>query len=107
MGLNVERLRKLREQKGFSQRELGRLCGFSATQIYKYENGQSDPTSDSLSVIADCLDVSADFLLGKTDDPRGHLGDNELNDDEQVVLNTFRREGWSGVVRLGVEHLSK
>jgi len=107
MGLQSDRLRQLREQQGYSQRELARLCGFSATQIFKYENGQSDPTSVNLTKMADCLNVSADFLLGRIDDPRGYLSDNQLNGDEQIVLNTFRGEGWNGIIRLGVEHLSR
>jgi len=106
MGLQVQRLRILREQRGLSQRELARLCGLSATQIHKYENNQSDPTSSNLANIAEVLVVSSDYLLGKTDEPRGHFGDGQLDEDERTMLNTYRREGWQGVARLSVEHLS-
>jgi transcriptional regulator with XRE-family HTH domain len=107
MGLRIERLRILREQKGLSQRELARLCGLSATQIYKYENNQSDPTSTSLTMMADQLDVSTDYLLGRTDDPRGHMGDGQVSDEERTMIEIFRREGWPGVIRLGGERLSR
>lgn len=107
MALHVERLRTLREQKGLSQRELARLCGLSSPQIYKYENNQSDPTSTSLTAIADQLGVSTDFLLGRTDNPRGTLGDDMVTEEEKKMLEIFRREGWSGVARLSVERLSK
>lgn len=57
--------------------------------------------------MAEVLQVSADYLIDLTDDPRGHLGDNQLNDDEKTVLNTLRGEGWPGVIRLGVERMTK
>src|SRR5258708_1673759 len=101
MTLRVDRLQALREQKGWSQRELARRCSLGETMIRKYESTQTEPTTSSLKQIAEVLNVSSDYLIGITDEPRGHLGDGELNDDEQVILNTFRRDGWTGIVRLG------
>lgn len=107
MGLQIDRLQALREQRGLSQRELARLCGLSATQIHKYESGQNDPTSNNLVIIAERLHVSSDFLLGMTNDPHGHAGDGTLTDDERVMLQIYRRDGWPGVIRLGAERLTK
>lgn len=53
------------------------------------------------------LGVSTDYLLGATDDPRRHFGDGQLNEDERSMLDTFHREGWPGVIRLGVERITK
>lgn len=107
IALKIERLREYREKKGWSQRELARLCGLGETQIHKYEMGQSDPLSTTLKLIADQLHVSVDFLLGGTDDPLGHLGDSALSQEEKLMLETFRLSGWPGVIRLGGERLSK
>jgi transcriptional regulator with XRE-family HTH domain len=107
MALHVERLQRLREENGWSQRELSRRCGIGITMISKYEAGQAEPTTSSLRKMAEVLDVSADFLIGLSDSPRGHLGDGTLSDEDETVLATFRREGWSGLARLSVEHLSK
>jgi transcriptional regulator with XRE-family HTH domain len=107
MALRTDRLRALREQHEWSQRELARLCGLGVTMINKYENGESDPSATNLQLIADQLDVSADYLLGRTDDPRGHVGDGQMNDEERAVLEAFRREGWPGILRLGADRLSK
>lgn len=107
IALRPDRLRKLREQQGLSQRGLARLCGLGEAQVNKYENGQFDPSSGYLKVIAEKLGVSTDYLLGVTDDPRGHFGDGTLNDDERDMLDTFRREGWTGVIRLGAERLAR
>ena len=107
IGLRVDRLRERRGQMGLSQRELARRCGFSDALIRRYEIGASDPTGYSLKVLAGQLDVSADYLLGMTDDPRGHVGYNQIKDDERIVLDTYRRDGWPGVFRLGAERISK
>ncbi len=106
-GLQIDRLRTFREQKGWSQRELARRSGLGLSQIHNYEAGKSDPSSSNLKSMADSLDVSTDFLLGRTDDPRGHMGDGVLTSDENLVLNTFRHDGWTGIARLGVERIAK
>jgi DNA-binding XRE family transcriptional regulator len=40
-----ERIRKIREKHQLTQRELGALCGLGDKQIWRYENGLSEPTS--------------------------------------------------------------
>jgi transcriptional regulator with XRE-family HTH domain len=105
--LRIDRLRAIRVQRGLSQRELARLCKIGESLINKYESGSSAPNIDSLKLIAETLQISSDFLLGITDDPRGHLGDGKLDNDELDMLATYRREGWTGVIRLGAEKLAK
>lgn len=107
MPLRAERLRDAREKKGLTQRELGKICGINFYQISRYETGKSDISGDSLEMIARHLDVSTDYLLGLSVHPQGQLGDSELTEEEHIVLNTLRNEGWSGIARLGVERLSK
>jgi transcriptional regulator with XRE-family HTH domain len=107
IALRIDRLKSLREQRRLSQRELARLCGLGETQINKYENGLSDPSSTNLMLIARQLDVSTDFLLGVSDDPHVQVREPGLNVEEHQMLETFRREGWPGVFRLGAERLSK
>ena len=106
LALKTDRLRVLREQRGWSRRELALLCGIGENQVLKYEHGENDPSCISLKLIAEKLEVSTDYLLGITDMPRGHLGDDSLNDDERDVLQMFRQEGWTGVIRLGAERLT-
>jgi transcriptional regulator with XRE-family HTH domain len=107
LALRVDRLAAARKSMGWSQRELARRCGFSDAQIRSYEVGANDPTGYSLKMLAEQLNLSTDYLLGITDDPRGHFGDDSLSSDDATVLATFRREGWSGLARLSVENLSK
>jgi transcriptional regulator with XRE-family HTH domain len=107
IGFRPERLKYLREQRNLSQSQLARRCGFSVGLISKYEFGESDPAGYFLKILAEQLAVSADYLLGITDDPRGHLGEGQMTDEESQILNTFRRDGWSGVARLSVERITK
>lgn len=106
-GFRPERLTHLREQRNLSQNELARQCGFSRALINKYETGASDPGGYFLKILAEQLEVSTDYLLGITDDPRGHLGDGQMTDEERQILNMFRREGWPGVFRLAAERFPK
>jgi transcriptional regulator with XRE-family HTH domain len=107
IGLQIDRLKALRELHGLSQRELSRQCGLGLTAIGFYERGDAEPTAKHLKAIAAKLGVSADYLLGLSDDPRGQVGGNELNDDERVVLDTFRLSGWAGIARLSVDRLTR
>jgi transcriptional regulator with XRE-family HTH domain len=107
IGFRSDRLKQQREHLNLSQRELARRCGFSEALIRKYEEGISDPAGYFLKMISENLNVSSDYLLGLTNDPRGHLGDAQVADEEKEMIEMFRREGWPGVIGLGVERLSK
>jgi len=105
--LYAHRLRQLREQRGWSQRELARRCGFSNAMIRNYEEEDSNPSASALKKLVEQLGVSADYLLGFTDDPRGHYGDGQIDESERIMLDTYRRESWPGVIRLGVTQIEK
>ena len=107
IAIRVDRLRNLRERRGWSQREMSRLCDFGEGQIRKYENEESDPSATHLKRIAELLNVSADFLLGMSDDPQRTPQSSTPDEDETQILKTFHDEGWTGVIRLGAERLSK
>lgn len=62
-----KRLRILRENKGYNQEKLAKLCGLSTSTIGMYEQGRRQPDNDTLVKLADIFDVSIDYLLGKTE----------------------------------------
>jgi transcriptional regulator with XRE-family HTH domain len=103
----AERLRVRREEAGFTQQELSRLCGFGVTQISRYERGLQGPTLAGLAKIARILGISIDYLAGVTDDPHGNLTGNDLTGYEREVLETYRRDGWRGIAQLGLDKLAK
>ena len=74
MGMFADRLKKLREDRKISQRTLARETGLSPAIISRYESGERTPTEDVIYKIARYFNVSADYLLGLTDDPRPKSG---------------------------------
>ena len=61
-----DRLRKLREQKGITQKELGKVINTSDRVIGYYEANDRFPKDENiLRTIADFFDVSVDYLVGR------------------------------------------
>lgn len=61
-----ERLIQAREKKGYSQAEVARRLGFSNNSMYcRIENGKKNASLSVATDIADILEVSLDWLLGK------------------------------------------
>ncbi len=54
------------KKKGLSQAELGKMIGTSGDVVGRYERGDITPSVEVVSKIADALEVSVDYLLGKT-----------------------------------------
>ena len=57
-------LKELRDSKGLTQTELGKLLGVSKSVISKYETSMSYPPYDTLISIAQVFKVSTDYMLG-------------------------------------------
>src|SRR5690606_12670816 len=56
----------LRKKKGLSQAELGKKIGTSGDVIGRYERKDITPSIEAVAKIADALEVSVDYLIGKT-----------------------------------------
>ena len=66
-----ERLLLSRRRKGLTQKELGEQVGVSRHTIARIEQGRSPQIlTGALERISRTLEVSADYLLGLSDDPR-------------------------------------
>lgn len=63
-------LRKLRKERGLTQIALQMKTGIDQALISKFENGERTPPTDVLLILADFYDVSIDYILGRTDNPR-------------------------------------
>jgi transcriptional regulator with XRE-family HTH domain len=63
LGQNITRLRK---QQKLSQNSLGKKIGTSGDIIGRYERDEVKPSIEVASKIADILNVSLDYLVGKT-----------------------------------------
>lgn len=63
----AKRLKDLRAESGKSQRELAKLVGCSQANIARWENGDCEPLASWVVKLADALNCSCDYLLGKSD----------------------------------------
>lgn len=65
-----KRIRDLREDKDLSQVKIAAHLGMSQTGYSKYETGENDLPTSVLIKLADYYDVSIDYMLGRTDNPK-------------------------------------
>lgn len=61
-------LKKLREDKRYSQTQLAKELGVSNVTISQYESGDRKPDIDTVKTIAKYFNVTTDYLLGHTTD---------------------------------------
>jgi transcriptional regulator with XRE-family HTH domain len=85
-----DRVTQARKEKKISREELAELIGTSAPIIGRYERGDMMPSIDIATKIAEALEVSLDFLVGKSSlllkdkNMLNRLEDiNLLNDDDK------------------------
>ena len=67
-----ERLTKIRLAKNETQEALGKILGVGKTQVSQIENGTASTTIERLALICEYYHVSAEYLLGLSDDPTPH-----------------------------------
>lgn len=76
------RLKALRECKNIKQGKFADKIGITRQSMGNYENGKQYPTIEIMIKMADCLDCSLDYLLGRTDEsgmPISSLEDTRLS----------------------------
>lgn len=59
-----QKLKKAREETGFTQREVAKELQISNSTIASYEIGRTEPDIEMLGTLADFYNVSTDWLLG-------------------------------------------
>lgn len=64
----AQRLKQLREEKRLTQKELAFELSIGSKTISDYERESSSPDNDTLMIIAKFFNVSADYLLGLSDE---------------------------------------
>lgn len=73
-----ENIKKLREQQGLTQRQLGERVRISISNITKYERGQLEPNLAIIKKLCATFNVSADELLN-SDTKSSTLTDDFIN----------------------------
>lgn len=93
-------IKSLAKNKNVTVKQLLNDCNINKGFIYDLEHKNSYPSCDKLSRIADYLDVSVDYLLGRTDKPNVDASpatasapttqEPKLNEDELELLEMYR-----------------
>ena len=78
---------KIMKEKGITQKQLAASIGASQGNVADWKSGRGSPSIDKLPLIADCLNVSIDYLLGRDEisKPAG-----ELTEDERKLISGYR-----------------
>lgn len=73
------------QAKGLTAYKVAKDTGIPQGQMNKWKNGKGTPTAENLIKIADYLDCTIDFLLGRTKE--------ELNEpeDEHRLIKAYRQ----------------
>ena len=63
----AERLKELRIENKLTQKRLAELAGINQSMIARWENGENEPLASYIPKLAEALNCSCDYLLGKSD----------------------------------------
>ena len=69
MDILAVRMKELRKASGLSQESAAKGLNIAMPTYCRYEYGQREPNATTIAAIARLYHVSADYLLGITDDP--------------------------------------
>ncbi|KYD24578.1 helix-turn-helix domain-containing protein [Parageobacillus toebii] len=106
MSILGSRLKKLREKHNLTQERAGEIFGLTKYQIHRYESGISNPDPDIINKFADYYGVSADYLLGRTDDPHGYAPETKVEEENTLVkINQLIKE--YGIEQMGFFDIEK
>jgi len=76
----VNRLKELRLERGLLQSDIAKIINKSERTVGFYETGERDMGTETLAILSDFLNVSIDYLLGKSNIRNPEKLDKELLD---------------------------
>lgn len=85
----MENLRKIREKRNINQLKLAMDLEISQESISKYETGVAFPSKVVLLKLADYLNCSIDYLMGRTDNPK--INTEKISDSNEKIENLIFR----------------
>lgn len=82
--MTADKIKALREEKGWTQAELARRLGITRNGVNSWEQGLSIPSPSCLVDLANVFSVSTDYLLGI--EARATINVSGLSDRDIAVL---------------------
>ncbi len=99
------KIREVRKARGMSQDELAELASLNRVTVTKYESGRVEPGAQALARIADALEVSADELLGRTEENEEKEEDEVMQIREQLRRDPNTRLLFNAARNANPEHI--
>ena len=96
-----DNLRTLRNERNFSQEQLGKKIGVTRSMIALYESGERLPSLSALIKLSRALGVTTDYLLGVSNDKTSFLDVSGLTPKQieslDLIIENYREcNGGSG-----------
>ncbi len=114
----MEKLKIIRKEMGLTQKELANSLNVSQQTYSDYENGKTEPDIDTIIKMAEMLQISIDYLVGRSDDLGAvtHVPiSSQFSAEDREVLSLFHAltpeyravalktlRSWAGVPATGV-----
>ncbi|MCL6600286.1 MAG: helix-turn-helix domain-containing protein [Alicyclobacillus macrosporangiidus] len=96
MGIG-DRLSSLRNKTKWTQEDVAKRLGIARTTYAMYEQGRREPDAETLSKLAELYDVTVDYLLGRTSDPKGTAVDPDPVSPEEREFLEWVKEHVTGM----------
>jgi phage repressor protein C with HTH and peptisase S24 domain len=99
----ADRIKMIRERRGWSQEDLARLIGVSPSAVGNWESKANKPSNRTLGKIAEKLEVSIPYLLGETEENSGMVMNETIG---KYQSNPNLRESKEGILMRKVPVIS-
>ena len=83
----LDRIKKVSKKRGFSLTQVNDKANLGKNTIYSWKT--KEPSINNLKAVADVLNVSVDYLLGKTDDNSTSRKPKHVDIADDDVIMTF------------------
>ncbi len=87
----MNNIKKIREKRNITQIRLSTGVDVSQETISAYESGRAMPSADTLIRIADFLNTSTDYLLGRIDKDISlkQIVNEKVDEDINLLINNY------------------
>ncbi|KZU36391.1 XRE family transcriptional regulator [Lactiplantibacillus plantarum] len=83
-----DRIKTISKERGYSIAEVERKAGISTNYMYQWK--KRNPSPKALASVADVLNVSVDYLLGKTDDNSTSMKPKQVDITDDDYIMTYQ-----------------
>lgn len=94
------KLKEIRQERGLYQKDIAKILNKTITCICDWERGRTEPSLQDLTQLANYFQVSADELLGRTNEIGIIEIHTELTEDQKELLNLYNKMSFKDKNRL-------